>query len=37
MVGSHFCGIPENRDFNTTNTKLTNTHANIYHLLTRKG
>ena len=28
MVGSHFCGIPENRDFNT-NTKLTNTIANI--------
>ena len=24
MVGSHFCGIPENSDFNT-NTKITNT------------
>ena len=30
MVGSHFCGIPENRDFNTTNTKLTNTHTRKY-------
>ena len=38
MVGSHFCGIPENRDFNT-NTKLTSTlkYTKKYHLLTRKG
>ena len=34
MVGSHFCGIPENSDFNT-NTNITNILMN--HSVARKG